>query len=105
MRVQLTLVAKRNLEYVSIDDERPACFEPVEQLPGYVWGGGLGFYRENLDASTRLFIGYLPQGTYHLTYDMTASLAGSFISGIATLQSQYAPELTAHSGAARIEVK
>lgn len=105
VRVQLTLVAKRNLEYVSIDDERPACFEPVEQLPGYVWGGGLGFYRENLDASTRLFIGYLPQGTYHLTYDMTASLAGSFISGIATLQSQYAPELTAHSGAARIEVK
>ena len=105
VRVQLTLVAKRNLEYVSIDDERPACFEPVEQLPGYVWGGGLGFYRENLDASTRLFIGYLPQGTSHLTYDMTASLAGSFISGIATLQSQYAPELTAHSGAARIEVK
>lgn len=105
VRVQLTLVAKRNLEYVSIDDERPACFEPVEQLPGYVWGGGLGFYRENLDASTRLFIGYLPQGTYHVTYDMTASLSGSFISGIATLQSQYAPELTAHSGAARIEVK
>lgn len=105
VRVQLTLVAKRNLEYVSIDDERPACFEPVEQLPGYVWGGGLGFYRENLDASTRLFIGYLPQGTYHVTYDMTASLSGTFISGIATLQSQYAPELTAHSGAARIEVK
>ena len=105
VRVQLTLVARRNLEYVSIDDERPACFEPVEQLPGYVWGGGLGFYRENLDASTRLFIGYLPQGTYHLTYDMTASLSGTFISGIATLQSQYAPELTAHSGAARIEVK
>lgn len=105
VRVQLTLVAKRNLEYVSIDDERPACFDPVEQLPGYVWGGGLGFYRENLDASTRLFIGYLPQGTYHVTYDMTASLSGTFISGIATLQSQYAPELTAHSGAARIEVK
>lgn len=105
VRVQLTIVAKRNLEYISIDDERPACFEPVDQLPGYVYDGGLGFYRENLDASTRLFIGYLPQGTYHVTYDMTAALAGSFISGIATLQSQYAAELTAHSGAARISVK
>ncbi len=105
VRVQLTIVAKRNLEYISIDDERPACFEPVEQLPGYMWGGGLGFYRENLDASTRLFISYLPQGTYHLTYDMTANIAGAFISGIATLQSQYAPELTAHSAAARISVK
>ncbi len=105
VRVQLTIVAKRNLEYVSIDDERPACFEPVDQLPGYVRNGGLSFYRENLDASTRLFISYMPQGTYHVTYDMTAALAGSFISGIATLQSQYAPELTAHSGAARIAVK
>ncbi len=105
VRVQLTIVAKRNLEYVSIDDERPACFKPVDQLPGYVRNGGLSFYRENLDASTRLFISYMPQGTYHVTYDMTAALAGSFISGIATLQSQYAPELTAHSGAARIAVK
>ena len=51
----------------------------------------------NLDASTRLFISYLPQGTYHISYDMTAAVAGEFISGIATLQSQYAPELTAHS--------
>lgn len=105
VRVQLTIVAKRNLEYVSIDDERPACFEPVDQLPGYVYDGGLGFYRENLDASTRLFISYLPQGTYHVTYDMTANVAGEFISGIATLQSHYAPELTAHSSAARIAVE
>lgn len=97
VRVQLTVKAKRNLEYVSIDDERPAAFAPVDQLPGFVWDGSLGFYRENLDASTRLFIGYLPQGTYHITYDMTAALGGEFISGIATLQSQYAPELTAHS--------
>lgn len=97
VRVQLTVKAKRNLEYVSIDDERPAAFAPVDQLPGFVWDGALGFYRENLDASTRLFIGYLPQGTYHITYDMTAALGGEFISGIATLQSQYAPELTAHS--------
>ncbi len=105
LRVQLTIVAKRNLEYVCIDDERPAAFEPVEQLPGYIWDGGTGFYRENLDASTRMFISWLPAGTYHLTYDMTANLSGTFVSGIATLQSQLAPELTAHSSAASITVK
>lgn len=105
VRVQLTVKAKRNLEYVSIDDERPASFEPVDQLPGYVWDASLGFYRENLDASTRFFIGYLPKGTYHISVDMTAAAQGIFISGIATLQSQYAPELTAHSGGTAIEVK
>ncbi|MCH5221631.1 MAG: hypothetical protein J1F05_04795 [Muribaculaceae bacterium] len=104
VRVQLTIKAKRDLEYVSIDDERPSCFEPVEQLPGNIWDGSLAFYRENLDASTRLFIDWLPKGTYHVTYDMTATLAGQFISGIATLQSQYAPELTAHSAGNAIVV-
>ena len=105
VRVQLTVKARRALEYVSIDDERPASFEPVDQLPGYVWNASIGFYRENLDASTRLFIGYLPKGTYQIAYDMTAASSGSFTSGIATLQSQYAPELTAHSGGTTIEVK
>lgn len=105
VRVQLIIKAKRNLEYVSIDDERAATFEPIDQLPGFVWDGGIGFYRENLDASTRLFISYLPAGTYHVAYDMVAAVSGSFISGIATLQSQYAPELTAHSAGTIVEVK
>ncbi len=105
VRVQLTVKARRDLEYVSIADERAASFEPVDQLPGYVWAQSLSFYRENLDASTRLFISYLPKGTYQLTFDMTAALAGTFASGIATLQSQYAPELTAHSGGTAVTVK
>ena len=104
VRVQLDIKARRDVQYVTVDDERPAAFEPVDQLPGYIYDGGLGFYRENGDAATRLFIGFLPKGTYHVAYDMTAAVAGSFISGIATLQSQYAPEITAHSGAAAITV-
>lgn len=105
VRIQLTLKVKRDLEYVSIADERAATFEPVDQLPGYVWDAQLAFYRENLDASTRLFISWLPKGTYHITYDMTAAAAGTFSSGIATLQSQYAPELTAHSAGCMVEVR
>ena len=93
------------MEYVAITDERASTFAPVDQLPGYVWDGGLSFYRENLDASTRLFVSWLPKGTYHISYDMTAAAAGSFVSGIATIQSQYAPELTAHSGGTTITVK
>lgn len=105
VRVQLTVKADRDLEYVSIDDERGATLAPVDQLPGFVWNGALAFYRENLDASTRLFIGYLPKGTYHIAYDMTAAITGSFTSGVATLQSQYAPELTAHSAGTTLTVE
>lgn len=105
VRVQLIVEAGRDMEYVAITDSRAAALEPVDQLPGFVWDGNIGFYRENGDSETRLFLGWLPAGTYHITYDMTANNCGRFASGIATLQSQYAPELTAHSGGTTVTVE
>ena len=105
VQVQLTLEVKRDMKYVSIIDERAAALEPVDQLPGYDWNGGLAFYRESGNTATRFFIGFLNAGSYRLSYDATAQVTGSFMGGICTVQSQYAPELTAHSAAHRITVK
>lgn len=105
VRVQLKIQTSRDMEYLTVIDQRPAAFEPVDQVPGYVYSGGTAFYRENNDAATNLFIGYLPRGTYYITYDMNVSVAGSFASGPATVQSQYAPELNARSGSSRISVR
>ena len=105
VRVELTVKATRALDYVTITDQRPACLEPIDQLPGYVWSEGLGFYRENRDTETRLFIDRLPEGTYILSYDLFVNNAGQFISGIATAQSQYAPAFTAHSAGEPIRVR
>ncbi|MCM1137139.1 MAG: hypothetical protein NC453_00990 [Muribaculum sp.] len=97
VKVQLIIRASRDMEYVTITDDRPACYEPVEQLPKPIFSEGIYFYRENRDSSTKFFIDYLPKGTYLLTYDMWVNNPGHFASGIATIQSQYAPQLTAHS--------
>lgn len=105
VRVQLTIHSKRNMNYVSIVDERPAAFEPVMQLPGWVFSEGTGFYRENKDSATTLHIVSMTPGTYQLTYDMNVTMAGTFSSGVATIQSQYAPELTAHSAGEIINTK
>lgn len=105
VRVDLEIRAGQDMEYVTVTDERPAGMEPVEQLPGWMWDGGVGFYRENRDASTNLFIDWLPKGTYHLSYEQTAGTAGRMISGICTIQSQLAPELTAHSAGTRLQVE
>lgn len=104
VRVQLTVIAGRDMQYVVIDDERPAALEPADQLPGYVTDGALGVYRVNADSRTQLFADRMPKGTWHLTYDMTANNAGTFTGGAATIQSQYAPELTARSAGERITV-
>ena len=105
VRVQLIIHVNEPMDYVAITDERAACLEPVEQLPGYIYSEGLSFYRENRDASTRIFIDHLPRGIYILIYDMYAAQAGRFASGVATLQSQYAPALSAHSASSPLTVE
>lgn len=106
-RVQVTLLirATRDLQYVTVTDNRAAAFEPVDQLPGYVVSEGVYFYRENRDAVTNLFIDYLPAGTYLLTYELNVNTAGSFTSGLATAQSQYSPAITAHSSGTMYEIR
>lgn len=105
LSVTLTLHVDRDMDYVTIVDERPACYEPADQLPTPLFAEGLYFYRENRDSETRLFIDHLPKGTYILTYDVWVNNAGDFVSGLATVQSQYAPQFTAHTGGRRITVK
>lgn len=97
VRIQLTIKASRDIEYVTITDERAACFEPTEQLPRPIFAEGIYFYRENHDDATNIFVTNLPKGTYLLNYDMYVNNEGEFSSGIATIQSQYAPQITAHS--------
>lgn len=104
LRIELLVKCNRAMDYVAITDDRAACLEPVEQLPTPVFAEGLCFYRENNDASTNLFISNLGKGTYLLTYEVWVNNAGSFASGIATIQSQYAPQLSAHSAGTQLVV-
>ena len=105
VRIQLTIKTYRDIEYVSISDERAACFEPTEQLPRALFAEGICFYRENRDNATNIFVSSLPKGTYLLTYDMFVNNQGTFSSGIATIQSQYAPQITAHSAGEQIVIE
>lgn len=105
VRVLLTIKVGRDMDYVAVVDDRPACFEPVEQLPTPIFTEGIYFYRENRDSATKIFIDHLPKGTYQIGYDMWVNNAGEYASGIATVQSQYAPQLTAHSAGSIIKVE
>lgn len=105
VRVELTIVSDRDMSNVVVTDDRAACLEPVDQMPGYIYSEGVGFYRINSDTATNLFIDFLPKGTYLLSYDLWVNNAGAFLSGIATIQCSRAPSLTAHSAALRLDVR
>jgi len=104
LRVQLTVTSERDIDYAVITDERGGCLAPVNQLSEYVWQDGAGFYREVRNDATNFFLPRLPKGDFILEYDCFASQEGEFAAGIATLQSLYAPSLSAHSAGASISV-
>lgn len=97
VQINLTVIVGRDMDYVAIVDDRGACLEPVEQTPEPIYAEGICFYRENRDSATNMFITHLPKGTYRLSYEMYVNNAGTFSAGIASIQSQYAPALSAHS--------
>jgi len=102
---RLVITTDRNLEFVALKDLRAACFEPVNQLSGCQWKEGVCYYQTTKDASTQFFFSFLPKGTYVFEYELWANSAGTYTSGIASLQCQYAPEFVSHTGGERIEIK
>ena len=104
LRVQLTVTSERDIDYAVITDERGGCMALADQLSHFVWQDGTGFYREVRDGSTNFFLPRLPKGDFILEYDCFAGQEGTFSIGIATLQSLYAPSLSAHSAGAQIQI-
>ncbi len=105
VNIQLVIKVTEQLDYVTVIDRRAACLEPVEQLSRYTSTDGLWYYREVTDSETRYFIGSLRPGTYVIDTAMNVVVPGLFSSGVATLQSQLNPGVTANSSTRPIIVK
>ncbi len=97
VKVRVIIKANKDMDFVTITDERAACFEPVDQLSGYRSEDRTWFYLEIKDTQTNAFITSLNKGTHIIGYDVWVTNPGEFTSGIATIQCQYAPQLSAHS--------
>ena len=104
IRVILTIQTDRNLEYVALVDERSACLEPIDKISGYRRADGTGYYQETANSATSLFFDYLPKGTHVFSYDCFVDRAGEYSLGIATVQSQLLPAMSAHSAGASLTV-
>lgn len=105
LTVRLTVKADRDMDFIQIKDSRAACMEPTDQLSGYSWNGKIGFYRASYDASTCFFIDRMPKGTHQIEYTVNVDRAGTYQSGIATVQSAYSPEFGGHSAGFTVVVE
>lgn len=99
---RLTMKLDRAMDFVQLKDQRAACFEPLSATSGYRWMNGVGCYVEIEDAATNFFFDRLGKGVYVLENACRMVREGTYEAGIATVQSAYAPEFSAHSSGATV---
>ena len=99
------ITADRDYEYVCLRADRAAAAEPEEQISGYRYQGGLGYYRAVRDAHTDYFFDSLPKGTYVLEETSFIDRTGRYTTGLCRLQCIYAPEFSSHTNAVELDVK
>jgi hypothetical protein len=92
------------MEFVHLKDHRGSGTEPVNVLSGYRFRDGFGYYESTRDTASHFFIDYLPKGNYVFEYSVRVQHAGEYPSGMASIQSMYAPEFNSHSASVKIEV-
>lgn len=102
---RLTIRLDREMDFIQLKDQRGACFEPIGSLAGYRWNNGFGYYIEVEDAATNFFFDHLDKGVYILEHSYRIARGGTYETGLATLQSAYAPEYASHSAGGTVVIK
>ena len=103
LTIKLIITTENDLEFVHLKDVRAACLEPVDVISSFK-NNTLNYYMSTKDVATHFFFDTIKKGTYVLEYDVRINNLGSFNNGIATLQSMYAPEFSAHSSSFKIKI-
>ena len=103
--VRLILRTDRDMEFVHLNDQRGSGTEPINVLSRYKYQDGLAYYESTRDASSHFFIDYLPKGTYVFEYPVKVFHRGRYQTGIANIQSMYAPEFNSHSASHWLKVR
>ena len=103
--VRIELRADRDMEYIHLKDQRGSGTEPVNVISQYKYQDGLGYYESTRDTASHFFIDYLPKGVYVFEYSTRIQHRGQYQTGVAEIQSMYAPEFNSHSESLALAVK
>lgn len=105
IKVTLTIQTTKEMDYVHLKDLRPAATEPTSVFSGYQFQDNLFVYQSTKDASSHYYFQYLPKGEYQFSYTIRATHKGIYTGGFASVQSMYAPSMTAHSNTIKLRIE
>ncbi|MEI8012233.1 MAG: alpha-2-macroglobulin family protein [Candidatus Omnitrophota bacterium] len=115
VKVELTVEAKNNYEYLIFEDPKPAGLEAVELKSGDGFiaaldkkgnpdGGKAYLYQEFRDQKAVFFVDKLKQGRHCINYELRAEIPGDFHAMPHQAQAMYVPEIRANSAEGRLGV-
>ncbi len=93
IEVELTLRGKEALEYVMVEDFKPAGCEPVALRSGSSNQNIYGSNIELRDNKVVFFISYVSKGLHKLRYRLRAEIPGRFHAMPCRLQAMYSPNI------------
>ncbi len=109
--VELTLEAKNDLEYLLVEDLKPAGLEAVGGRSGEAMtasgpdGRTAPVYCELRDRKVAFFIRRLSPGTWKIRYEMRAETPGNFSALPVMGEAMYAPEIRGNGESRRVEIR
>ena len=92
IRQTFIVEADRDYDFVLVEASRAACLEPLHPLSGPAWMGGTRCYRMVRDSRNDYYFEHLAKGRHEFSEELIIDRAGSFATGIARVQSTFAPE-------------
>ncbi len=98
IKVRITIEALRDLDFVEVLDNRPACLEPTNQLTIY----RDGCLVSPADNMTKYYFDTMTKGKHVVETDYYVDRAGNYLSGLATAKCTYAPEYEARDAMYRL---
>ena len=104
VRMVISVDADRDMDFVKVVCQHPACFEPLNQRSGYRWIGGSGCYLARHDSYTDLFFDTFQKGNHTLTLEFYVTREGTYQGGLSTVKCLYCPDFQAHSESQTIKV-
>lgn len=97
LRIRHIITADRDMDFVRVTAQHPACLEPLRQLSGYQWLGGRGGYLSIHDASFDLYFDWFTRGTSTVDMDYSVVRAGTYEVGVSSVECAYAKQFGGHT--------
>jgi len=105
VRIRHIITADRDMDFVRVSAQHPACLEPLRHLSGYQHLGGRGGYLSIHDSHFDLFFDWFTRGTSTVDMDYSIVRAGSYQVGVSTVECVYAKQFGGHTEGLKVNVK